>query len=109
MFISIALNNNKQDILSDNPIMVEQSLPLNSQSTTCTNTCQLPVTTNNFDGTIKLSKLELLNQPARLRRNRTLKDLRDNECPAIQVEGAKQGTSLQFKVNSKYFSNHLST
>jgi len=102
------LNNHQQDILSNGQMTTESVSPSNSQLTIATNTHPPPITTNNFNETIKLSKLELLNQPARLRKHRNLEELRGKGCPTVRVEGAGQRASLQFKVNSGYFSNHFS-
>jgi hypothetical protein len=80
------LNNHEQNILP-NVIVTGQSLTLNSQTTAFENADPLPITTNNFKETINLSKLELVNQPTRLWHNRTLEELRDKTCSAVQVEG----------------------
>jgi hypothetical protein len=91
---------------NDDGIIIEPSLNLNAASTIFENLSQWSI--NNSNSAIKLSKGILLNQPTRLRRQRTLEDLRDKICPAIQVEGTAQGTLLKFKVNSEDFSNHFS-
>jgi len=97
------LTNHEENIRADTQITTEQSLPLNFQSTIYTNTSQLSGTTNNINETIKLSKLESTHQPTRARRHRNLQELCDKHCPAVQVEGAEQGTPFQFKVYSEIF------
>ncbi len=97
------MNNHGQDIFND-PIVIEPPLTLNSQSTTITNADAPPITTNNFSNTIKLPKLELLNQPTRFRHNREPKTL-GNGCPAVQIEGAPQRSPLLFIVNSRFSKN----
>lgn len=75
--------------MANEPILTEQIILSNGQT--------VP-STNNSQQTIKLSKIKLINQPARQRHNRTLNDLRDNKCPAIQVEGGTQSTPLKIEV-----------
>ncbi|CAF2898072.1 unnamed protein product [Rotaria sp. Silwood2] len=76
-------NSHEQDILSNDLILTQSSLPN---------------TKNNSKETISLSKLELVNQPTRFWHHRNLDELRDNRCPAVHVEGHGQRASLQVKL-----------
>jgi hypothetical protein len=89
--------------LTNCPIVIKPSVRSSSRSITFTNPQELPTTTtHNCDETIKLPKLKLLNQPSRLRHNREPKTI-GKGCPAVQVEGAPQRTSLLVAVNSCFF------
>jgi hypothetical protein len=82
------------------------SLRLNAQSTPFTNIDRSTDTTNNSNDSISLPKLELLNQPTRFRHNREVKTV-GKGCPAVQVEGGRQRTPIQLRVNSYSFFLHL--
>jgi hypothetical protein len=83
------LNNHKQNILSNKTIRTKQSLTLNTDPS--------PLTANNFNVTIKLPALELINQPNRFWHNRELGTL-GKGCPAVQVEGAPKSKPFLIKV-----------
>jgi len=102
------LNNNEQDALLRYPINTKLSLRLNAQSTPFTNIDRSSDTTNNFNEAISLPKLKLLNQAKRFRHDREVKTVGKGGCPAIQVEGAPQRTSIQLKVNSRFLKSFFS-
>ncbi|CAF0988209.1 unnamed protein product [Adineta ricciae] len=68
-------------------------------------------------GETPLPKVQLLNQPARVRRHRNLEELRDDHCPAVQIEGAITGKPLEFHLpaairdrsNVLYLGAHVTT
>ncbi|CAF4842062.1 unnamed protein product [Rotaria sp. Silwood1] len=89
-------NNHEQDILSNDLILTQASVPN---------------TNNNSKNKINLSKLKLVNQPTRCWHHRNLEELRDNRCPAVHVEGHGQRASLQlqFPENIKEYKEEILT
>ncbi|UJR08088.1 hypothetical protein I4U23_012365 [Adineta vaga] len=72
-----SITNHDENILTNNPVDISPDIPLNGQ---------LSITTDNGEQTIQLPKVQLLNQPARVRRHRYLVELRDGNCSGIPFQ-----------------------